>query len=38
MSKSMSQSCSSSVIHKLQIYKSGVRRHTHVKISGSVLF
>ena len=38
MSRSVGQFCSSSVIHKLQIYKSGVRRHTNVKISGSVLF
>ena len=28
MSRSVGQSCSSSVIHKLQIYKSGVRGHT----------
>ena len=38
MSISLGQSCSSSVIHKLQIFKSGARGHTHVKISGSVLF
>ena len=28
MSRSVGQSCSSSVIHMLQIYKSGVRGHT----------
>ena len=38
MSRSVGQSCPSSVIHKLHIYISGVRDHTHVKISGSVLF
>ena len=38
MSISLGQSCSSSVIHKLQIYKIGARGHTHVKISGSDLF
>ena len=37
MSRSVGQCFSSRVIHKLQIYKSGVRSHTHVKISGSVL-
>ena len=38
MSRSVVKSCSNSVIHKLHIYKSGVRGHTHVNIFGSVLF